>query len=79
MRKISNIVIIGVGFAISGCAGYQFGDLSTAYCEETDPILKKALKKQIHAMGVVLPVDYCLTRMVVKGANNARVNNIDAK
>lgn len=52
---------------VTSCANYEVGSISERYCNETDPIVKQAIKNNLTEMGIVLPVDYCLTRMIVTG------------
>lgn len=56
-----------LSLVLASCATYSFGDISERYCNETDPVIKKALKAQLISLGVVLPSDYCLTRKLITG------------
>lgn len=49
--------------ALTGCVltGYQFGDVSTAYCAAATPEGRAALKATLKAVGVAVPANYCAT------------------
>lgn len=67
MSKILIALSLALSLTLSSCANYEAGDISTRYCNETDPVTKAALKTLLVNNGVVLPVDYCLAKILIIG------------
>ena len=59
------LLILLLSLTATSCANYQFGDISTRYCNSEKPEIRLALKAVILASGVEVGVDYCTTKGLV--------------
>jgi len=52
-----------VGFILllimSGCANYQFGSISKAYCGTASPEMRAQIRATAEKGGIVFDIDYC--------------------
>ena len=60
------VLIIVAVLTMAGCAGYQFGDISTYYCTTDNKALQAQFKATLKENGVDVGVDYCTARGFIR-------------
>lgn len=66
LQVIANALLVLMAVMLMGCANYQIGDLSSAYCRAQTPELKAYAKSKLESMGTTIDVDYCTAYRVAK-------------
>lgn len=57
---IVNAMLVILAVLMMGCANYQFGDFSKAYCSSTNQEFRAYAKARLTENGVKVDVNYCI-------------------